>query len=81
MHTQKSNNYNIKEVGIATFPISEHCFKLERWQGPPHVNEVKHCEFVLSFVSEDLSLLIQISFTKQPQQLFFLFTLADSKLT
>ena len=27
----------------------EHCLKLERWQGPPHVNKVKQYEIVLSF--------------------------------
>ena len=26
----------------------EHCLKLERWQGPPHINKVKQCETVLS---------------------------------
>ena len=33
----------------------EHCLKLERWQGPPHINKVKQYETVLSF---EVSLLI-----------------------
>ena len=28
--------------------IPEHCLKLERWQGPPHINKVKQYEIVLS---------------------------------
>ena len=28
---------------------TEHWLKLERWQGPPHINKVKHCITVLSF--------------------------------
>ena len=34
----------------------EHRVKLERWQGPPHINEVKQYETVLSF---HVSLFIQ----------------------
>ena len=29
--------------------VPEHCLKLERWQGPPHINKVKRYETVLSF--------------------------------
>ena len=29
--------------------VLEHCWKLERWQGPPHINKVKQYEIVLSF--------------------------------
>ena len=28
--------------------IPEHCLKLDRWQGPPHVNKGKQYEIVLS---------------------------------
>ena len=28
--------------------VPEHCLKLERWQGPPHVNKVKQHETVSS---------------------------------
>ena len=34
----------------------QHCLKLERWQGPPHVNQVKQYETLSSF---KVSLLIQ----------------------
>ena len=27
----------------------EHCWKLERWQGPPHTNKVKQYETLLFF--------------------------------
>ena len=27
----------------------QYCLKLERWQGPPHINKVKQYEIVLSF--------------------------------
>ena len=27
----------------------EHCLKLESWQGPPHINNEKQYEIVLSF--------------------------------
>ena len=27
----------------------EHCLKLERWQGPPHINKVQQCEVMLFF--------------------------------
>ena len=29
--------------------VPEHCLKLERWQGPTHINKVKQDETVLSF--------------------------------
>ena len=32
---------------VSIFP--EHCLKLERWQGPPHINKMKQYETVLSF--------------------------------
>ena len=55
---------------------SGHCLKMERWQGPPHINTVKEHEIVLSFkislsiqylsteVIEDLSPLIKLSSLK-----------------
>ena len=36
--------------------MPEDCLKLERWQGPPHVNKAKQHETVLSF---KVSLFIQ----------------------
>ena len=37
--------------------VLDHCLKLERWQGPPHINRVKQYEMMLSF---KVSLLIQL---------------------
>ena len=40
------------------FPVTApSCVKLERWQGPPHINKVKQYEIVLSF---KVSLFIQL---------------------
>ena len=58
MQTQNLNIYNINEVIIQTQKylvlseenkVPEHCLKVERWQGPPHINKVKQYETVLSF--------------------------------
>ena len=58
------NIYSIKEVITQTqrhllFPqlnkqavLREHCFRRERWQGPPHVNRVKQADSVSSFKRE-----------------------------
>ena len=40
----------------------EHCLKLGRWQGPPHINKVKQFEIALSF---KVSLLIQFVESKK----------------
>ena len=29
--------------------VPAHCLKVERWQGPPHINKVKWYEMLLSF--------------------------------
>ena len=41
----------INELFSGENKVPEHCLKLKGWQGPPHVNEVKRCEIVLSFKS------------------------------
>ena len=47
IQTQNYSILDINEVRIQT--QRENSLKLKRWQGPPHVNEVKWCEIVLSF--------------------------------
>ena len=63
IQTHKCNIYNITEVIIQTQKyifhkgytsseenkVPELCLKLERWQGPPHINKVKQYGIVLSF--------------------------------
>ena len=61
IQTQNCNTLNINEVikkqkhswinklFSEENKVPEHHLKLERWQGPPHVHKVKHCETVLSF--------------------------------
>ena len=50
----------------------EHCLKLERWQGPPNINKVKHYETVLSF---KVSLFIKfiLAVKKKKSMMIFLF--------
>ena len=43
------NNWKTKLFSEEERGSPEHCLKLERWQGPPHINKVKQCEIVLSF--------------------------------
>ena len=48
--------------------VPEHCLKLERWQGPPHVNKVKRCEIVSSFT---ITLFIQSWKQNQSRKIFW----------
>ena len=62
--------------------VPQHCWKLERWQGPPHINKVKQHEIVLSFKvrlliqlishenKEGLCILLFLVETNQPDFLF-----------
>ena len=43
----------------------EHCLKLERWQGPPHINKIKQYEIVLNF---KVSLFIQFVWIKKKKK-------------
>ena len=46
--------------------VPEHCLKLERWQGPPHTNKLKHFETVLSF---EVSLFLSLFQHKKSQSM------------
>ena len=39
--------------------VAHHRWKLERWQGPPHINKVKQYEVVLSFKASLFTQIIQ----------------------
>ena len=39
---------NNKKFSQRKIRSPEHCVKLERWQGPPHINKVEQYEIVLS---------------------------------
>ena len=41
-------HYWINKLFWEEHKVPEHCLKLERWQGPPHVNKVRQCETVSS---------------------------------
>ena len=46
----------------------EHCVKLERWQGPPHISKVKQYAIVLSF-----KLILFIQFIQSQKQRDFIY--------
>ena len=54
-------NFNIENTNevISILAINEYTHKLERWQGPPHINKVEQYENVLSFKVSLFILFIQ----------------------
>ena len=76
-HTQKKKPSITEENSCSQRKIRsrQHCLKLVAGSATCEQSEALWICAVLCLVSEDLSLLIQISFTKQPQQLFFFFFL------
>ena len=54
--SQNWNIYSVNKVLIQThkyvffFSVNVHYFKLERWQGPPHINKEKQYKSWLSLI-------------------------------